>query len=94
MVGTVTRRIDQRRSPTAPGGYVERGPYHQWTWKEKGKPRTRNLSPARARAWTQAVKNQRRLEKILLELRKVLLAILEETIPPAAARPKAGQRKK
>lgn len=81
QVGSITRRIDRRRSATAPGGWVERGPYYQWTWKERGKTRTRNLSPPRARAWGRAIKNQRRLEKIVLEMRELSLRILEESVP-------------
>lgn len=78
QVGSITRRMDRRPSATAPGGWVERGPYYQWTWKERGKTRTRNLSPPRARAWGRAIKSQRRLEKIILEMRELSLRILEE----------------
>ena len=81
QVGTITRRMDRRRSATAPGGWIERGPYYQWTWKERGKTRTRNLSPERSRAWRAAIKNHRRLEKIILEMRKVSLKILEQSVP-------------
>jgi hypothetical protein len=70
MVGTITKRMDRRRSDTAPGGYVVRGPYYQWTWKEKGKTRTRNLTPQQARV--------RKLMKIVLRMRDVSLKILQE----------------
>lgn len=90
QVGTITRRMDRRRSATAPGGWVERGPYYQWTWKERGKTRTRNLRPAQARLWAKAIKNQRKLEKIILSMREVSLKMLEETVPtPSRRRGKA-----
>lgn len=79
QVGSITRRMDRRPSVAAPGGWIERGPYWQWTWKERGKTRTRNLSPERARAWARAIKNKRRLEKIMLEMRETSLKILEES---------------
>jgi hypothetical protein len=78
MVGTITKRMDRRRSDTAPGGYVVRGPYYQWTWKEKGKTRTRNLTPQQARVYGQAIKNHRKLMKIVLRMRDVSLKILQE----------------
>lgn len=94
QVGTITRRMDRRRSESAPGGWVERGPYYQWTWKERGKTRTRNLSAARARAWGKAIQNQRKLEKILLEMREISLKILEETVPSDQKRKTGKQREK
>lgn len=70
-VGSITRRMDRRRSASAPGGWVERGPYYQWTWKEKGKTRTRNLNAEQARVIGRAIKNHRQLEKIILQMRDV-----------------------
>ena len=81
QVGSITRRMDRRPSPKAPGGWVERGPYYQWTWKEKGKTRTRNLTLDQARAWRKAIQNQRKLAKLVLTMREVSLQILEETTP-------------
>ena len=77
-VGSITKRMDRRPSDTAPGGYVERGPYYQWTWKEKGKTRTRNLTPQQARIYGRAIKNHRKLMKIVLQMREVSLKILQE----------------
>lgn len=77
QVGTITRRMDRRPSATAPGGYTERGPYYQWTWKEKGKTRTRNLSARQSRAYGQAIRNHRKLERIVLEMRELSQEILE-----------------
>jgi len=77
MVGSITKRMDRRPSKTAPEGYVERGPYYQWTWKEKGKTRTRNLTPEQAKIYQQAIDNNRKLNKIVLQMRQVSLKILE-----------------
>ena len=93
QVGTITRRMDRRRSPSAPGGWVERGPYYQWTWKEKGKTRTRNLSATQARAWRKAIQSQRTLEKLLLRMRELSLRILQETVPSSPAQPTGKQQR-
>jgi len=94
QVGTITRRMDRRRSTTAPGGWVERGPYYQWTWKERGKTVTRNLSAQQARVYGNAIKNQRKMEKILLQMRELSLKILEETVPTPQKRQGQTQGKK
>ena len=83
QVGTVTPRMDRR--PDASGRVRERGPYYQWTFKEAAKTRTVNLTREQARLWGQAIRNHRRLEKTIAEMRRVSSRILEETttgVPP------------
>jgi len=77
QIGTVTQRMDRR--PDASGRVRERGPYYQWTFKAAAKTRTVNLTREQARLWSQAIGNQRKLEKTIAEMRSVSLRILEET---------------
>lgn len=93
QVGTITQRMDRRRSPKAPGGWIQRGPYYQWTWKEQGKTRTRNLSAGQARRWAKAIRNHRELQKIILAMREVSFRILQEIAPkPQGAMPTKQHR--
>ena len=75
--GSITERIDQR--PDAQGRLRQRGPYYQWTFKRAGKTQTVNLTREQARQWRQALRNQRKLEKTMHEMRRVSLAILQAT---------------
>jgi hypothetical protein len=77
QIGTVTQRMDRR--PDASGRLRERGPYYQWTFKAAAKTRTVNLTREQARLWSQAIRNHRKLEKTIAEMRRVSLRILEET---------------
>ena len=77
QIGTVTQRMDRR--PDASGRVRERGPYYQWTFKAAAKTRTVNLTREQARLWFQAIRNHRKLEKTIAEMRRVSLRILEET---------------
>jgi len=77
QIGSVTERIDRR--PDARGRASERGPYYQWTFKEGGKTRTVNLTRLQAALWGKAIRNHRRLEKTLEQMRRVCLAVLRET---------------
>ena len=77
LVGTITERYDDRVPPGSP----PRGPYHQWTYKQRGKTVTVNLSPTQAKAFQKAIDNQRKLEAILREMRALSRAYLEATTP-------------
>jgi hypothetical protein len=77
QIGTVTQRMDRR--PDASGRVRERGPYYQWTFKAAAKTRTVNLTREQARLWSQAIRNHRKLEKTIAEMRSVSLRILQET---------------
>lgn len=92
QIGSVSERTDRRTD--AQGRVREWGPYYQWTFKEAGKTRTVNLTRRQAAVWTQAIRNHRKLEKILGELRKVSLQILTETTEGVARRKsaKGGER--
>ena len=79
LVGTITKRMDRRADPRSPGKVKEYGPYYQWTFKEKGKTRTVNLTAQQARQYAKAIRNHRALEKTLLEMRDLSLRILQAT---------------
>jgi len=80
LVGTITKRFDSRERRTTPGKKKRYGPYYQWTFKQKGKTVTVNLSPEQATQYGKAINNQRKLEKILIEMRKLSRTILEESV--------------
>jgi len=84
--GSVSERIDRR--PDARGRLVERGPYYQWTFKAAGKTRTVNLTRSQAARWAGAIRNHRRLGKIVGEMRSVSLRILKRTTQGVPARPR------
>jgi hypothetical protein len=77
QVGSVTERIDRRRN--ARGEMREHGPYYQWTFKEKARTRTVNLTREQARFWTKAIANQRKLEMIIERMRSISGQILRQT---------------
>jgi len=84
QIGTLTRRLDRRAD--ASGRVVERGPYYQWTFKEKGKTRTVNLSAEQAPQWKRAIANRRRLQKIEAQMLTLSSEILRATTVGVATR--------
>lgn len=81
LVGTIRPRwLPARRK--APG-VAERklGPYYQWTFKEKGKTITINLSAAQVKPFQRAIDAQRKAEAILAEMRVLSRQLLEATTP-------------
>ena len=77
QVGTITERIDRRDSPTSPGGKRDYGPYYQWTFKRSGKTVTVNLTKQQAKEYKKAINNNRKLQKNLIEMRRISLKILQ-----------------
>jgi hypothetical protein len=71
------------RQITRPGGEAAAGkrygPYYQWTFKEAGTTVTVNLSAAQQREFQQAISRQRKLEKLLAEMRTLSRDYLERT---------------
>jgi hypothetical protein len=76
QVGTITKRVDRRDSPTSPGGKRDYGPYYQWTFKRSGKTVTKNLTKYQAKEYGKAIANYRNLQKNIIEMRKISLKIL------------------
>ena len=55
------------------------GPYYQWTFKERGKTVTVNLSAAQVVPFQQAIDQQRHVEEILAQMRTLTRQFLETT---------------
>ncbi len=81
LQGTITERTIRREDPERPGKHKVYGPYYQWTWKQKGKTVTVNLTPSQAQAYRQAIGNNQALEETLREMRSLSLNVLEATTP-------------
>ena len=76
LVGTIRPRwIPARR------GKAKRrlGPYHQWTFKDRGKTVTVNLAPSQVKRFQQAIDRQRRADRLLAEMRALSRRFLEAT---------------
>jgi len=72
--GTVRPRLLRTNAKTL-------GPYYQWTFKEVGKTVTVNLSRAQLKPWQRAIREQRKLERLLDTMRQLSRDFLEATIP-------------
>ena len=58
------------------------GPYHSWTYKRAGKTISVYLSPAQARLCSERINNNRRLERLVAQLRRISRRIAQlEEIP-------------
>ncbi len=72
--GTVTRRYTTCSSAGCrchADPPQRHGPYYQWTTKTDGKTRTRRLSRAEAKLYTEWVGNDRRLGKVIRQMRQI-----------------------
>ena len=79
LQGTILPRTIVRPDPKDPGKKKTLGPYYQWTFKQAGKTTTVNLTPSQAKAYQKAIDNQRRMERIIQEMRQLSLRILEDS---------------
>jgi hypothetical protein len=79
LQGTITERTVVREDPYSPGKEKTYGPYYQWTFKEKGKTKTVNLTASQARVFQKAIENNRKLNKTIQEMREISLNICEAT---------------
>jgi len=84
--GTVTERTIERDVATEPGKKKVYGPYYQWTFKNKGKTVTVNLSPKQAKTYQRAIDEHRKMEGIIEEMRQLSLEILERKTVGVAKR--------
>jgi len=57
---------------------VKHGPYYIWTRKEKGKTITRSLSKERFLQCQQCIKNYKKMEKIIEEMKKISIQVFEQ----------------
>jgi hypothetical protein len=56
---------------------MQHGPYHIWTRKEKGKTVTRSLSENQARQCSLYIKNFRKMEAIIEEMKNISIRMVE-----------------
>ena len=57
---------------------MRHGPYHIWTRKKNGKTVTRSLSKKQAEKCMKYMQNLKKMEKIIEEMKKVSIQIIEE----------------
>jgi len=93
--GSILKRTISREDPLRPGKTKAYGPYYQWTRKIAGRTVIQNLTRERALAFTQAIRENNRLERLLAQMRDVSLKFLELTTPGVAKRKreKAGKKR-
>lgn len=60
------------------------GPYYQWTAKENGKTVTRRLSASEAKLYTEWIANDRRMRRLITQMRQVAAKAGELKIKQAA----------
>lgn len=77
LQGTISERRIVRDNPNAAGETKTYGPYYQWTWKQKGKTVTVNLTKSQAQTYQRAIENHRKMERIVGQMRRLSLEILE-----------------
>jgi uncharacterized iron-regulated protein len=77
LQGSISERVirgekDQKQKP----GKIY-GPYYQWTFKQEGKTVTVNLSREQAKAYRKAIRNNKKLNETLKEMRALSRKILD-----------------
>lgn len=80
LQGTVTPRTIPRKQEGEGESVKPYGPYYQWTFKQAGKTATVNLSSPQAKRVRAAIQNNRRVEKILQEMRSLSRQMCESAI--------------
>jgi len=92
--GSIFERTIRRADPARPGRTKDYGPYYQWTRKVAGRTKIQNLTATQARVYARAIRQNRRLERIIAEMRDVSLKWLELTTPTVAKRKRKDARAK
>jgi len=76
LQGSILRRVIQRPDPQHPQRTKDYGPYFQWTRKVDGRTAIQNLTASQAKAFQRAIRENRKLERTLSEMRAISLKIL------------------
>jgi hypothetical protein len=79
LQGTILPRVIRREDAECPGHTKHYGPYYQWTRKLEGRTVIQNLTASQAKAYGRAIRENRKLETIIGQLRATSLKILEAT---------------
>jgi hypothetical protein len=77
--GSILRRVIQRPDPEHPQRMKDYGPYYQWTRKLDGRTVIQNLTESQAKIFQRAIRENRKLEKTLADIRAISLKMLELT---------------
>jgi hypothetical protein len=84
--GSILKRTIRREDPARPGKTKAYGPYYQWTRKTAGRTTIQNLTATQAKAYARAIRENRRLERIVADMRTVSLRLLELSTPGVVRR--------
>lgn len=79
LQGSILRRVIQRPDPEHPQRTKDYGPYYQWTRKVDGRTAIQNLTPSQAKTFERAIRENRKLENTLDQMRAISLKLLELT---------------
>ena len=77
LPGTITERRIIGRASKKQIDRKKYGPYFQWTRKVNGKTTTVNLSEVQVDLFQRAIDNNRKIEQILSEMKKISIQRLE-----------------
>ena len=92
--GTILPRVIHREDPEHPGRAKDYGPYYQWTRKINGRTVLQNLTASQAKAYAAAIRENRKMERIIAEIRATSLTMLELTTQGVRKRkPKSPHKK-
>jgi hypothetical protein len=86
LQGSILQRRLKRPLLSLKGKERVYGPYYQWTQKREGKTVNVNLGRFRAAAVAKAIRENRRLERFLSQMRLLSLQIVESTTPDVSRR--------
>jgi hypothetical protein len=91
--GSILRRTIRREDPARPGKTKAYGPYYQWTRKIAGRTAIQNLTPSQARLYARAIRENRKLETTISQMRDVSLKLLEITTVGVVKRRRNKEKK-
>jgi hypothetical protein len=92
--GSILKRTIRRHDPARPGKTKAYGPYYQWTRKIAGRTAIQNLTAAQAKAYARAIRENRRLDRIVADMRATSLRLLELTTSGVVRRQRRTEAKK
>jgi hypothetical protein len=84
--GSILKRTIRRHDSARPGKTKAYGPYYQWTRKVAGRTAIQNLTAAQAKVYARAIRENRRLDRIVADMRATSLRLLELTTPGVVRR--------
>jgi len=77
LQGSISERVIKGKGGKKQKEGETYGPYYQWTFKEDGKTRTVNLSKQQAKVYQKAIDENKKIARVLGEMRELSKKILE-----------------